>query len=102
VLLWTCIICGPAAPGRLPSWPPPPLPPPRAVLENLSGLGLAARSASVNSVARAIRGRAGRSVSEEGPLLERLGRAPIRSGIEKRHGAAGPSLWWKAGLTPSP
>jgi hypothetical protein len=34
----------------------------------------------------------GRSVSERGPLLERLGWAPIRSGIEKRHGMAGPSL----------
>jgi hypothetical protein len=27
-----------------------------------------------------------------GPLPERLGCAPIRSGIEKRHGVAGPSL----------
>jgi hypothetical protein len=30
--------------------------------------------------------------AEEGPLLERPGWAPIRSGIKKRHGVAGPSL----------
>jgi uncharacterized protein YdhG (YjbR/CyaY superfamily) len=30
--------------------------------------------------------------SVKGPLLERLGWGPIRSGIEKRHGVAGPSL----------
>src|SRR5450631_107660 len=30
--------------------------------------------------------------SLEGPLLERLGWVSIRSGIEKRHGVAGPSL----------
>jgi hypothetical protein len=30
------------------------------------------------------------------------GQAPIRSGIEKRHGVVGLASRWKAGMTPSP
>src|SRR6266540_7471687 len=41
---------------------------------------------------RAVRGRCGRSVGAGGRYPERLGWAPIRSGIEKRHGVAGPGL----------
>src|SRR5271157_853583 len=59
---------------------------PCTVLSRQLALRRSQRSHSVPS------GRSGRSVSEGGPLLERLGWAPIRSGTGKRHRVAGPSL----------
>src|ERR1700731_1635826 len=45
--------------------------------------------------------RCGCSVSGGGRYSSASAGPPIRSGIEKRHGVAGPSLQWKAGMTPS-